>query len=53
MVLISFPVQDKLEKVRFFEKTFLLVDTGMEVVLGILFFTLSNVDVQFIEKELE
>lgn len=35
---------DKLGRARFFEKTILLVDTNMEVVLGMPFLFLSNVN---------
>ena len=52
MVLANFQVEDKLEKTRFFQETFLLADISAEVVLDILFLTLSNADVQFVEKEL-
>ncbi len=45
----SFLLQNSLEKVWFFENTFLLVDTSMEVVLGMLFLSLSNVDIKFAE----
>ena len=51
MVLANFQVEDKLGRARFFQETFLLADISMEVVLGILFLTLSNADVQFVEKE--
>lgn len=53
ILLIGLSVQDKLRKVRFFEKTFLFANTSIEVVLGMPFLTLSNVDVQFIEKKFE
>ena len=52
MVIAGFSVQDRLGKVRFFEETFLLANTSMEVVLGMPFFTLSDVDIRFAEKEL-
>ena len=52
MVPADFQVEDKLGKARFFQETFLLADISMEVVLGILFLTLSNADVQFVKKEL-
>ena len=52
MVLASFQVEDKLEKARFFQETFLLANINMEVVLGILFLILSNADIQFTKKEL-
>ena len=45
MVITRFSIQDKLGRARFFEKTFLLADTSMEVVLGMLFLTLSNADI--------
>ncbi len=47
MVTASFLLQDSLERVRFFEETFLLADTSMEVVLGMPFLALSNADFQF------
>lgn len=52
MVFAGFQLVDKLDRVRFFQETFLLADNSMEVVLGILFLTLSNVDIQFAEKKL-
>ncbi len=44
MVSASFLLQDRLERVRFFEETFLLVDTSIEMVLGMFFLALSNAD---------
>ena len=52
MVLANFQVEDKLGRTRFFQETFLLADISAEVVLGMPFLTLSNVEVQFEEKEL-
>ena len=52
IVLASFQVEDKLEKIWYFRKTFLLADISTKVVLGISFLTLSNADVQFVEKKL-
>ena len=52
MVLASFQVEDKLGKTRFFQETFLLADIGTEGVLGMSFLTPSNVNVQFVGKEL-
>ena len=45
MVIAAFQILDKLSCFRFFEKTFLLADISMKVVLGMLFLTVSNVDV--------
>ena len=52
MVIATFQVINKLGRTRFFQKTFLLADTTIEVVLGMPFLTLSNVNIQFAEKEL-
>lgn len=52
MIPISFQVKDKLEKANFFQKTFLLVVINMEVVLNMFFFTFSNTNIQFPNKEL-
>ena len=52
MVIAGFQVEDKLGRARFFQESFLLAETSMKIVLGILFFTLSNADIQFAEKEL-
>lgn len=52
---ISIPgvlVQDSLGRVRFFEETFLLADTSMEVILGMPFLSLSNADFEFGAGEL-
>ena len=43
---------DKANRVRFFEKTFLVANISPEVVLGMLFLTLSGTDVDFLDWEL-
>ena len=53
MAIASFSVEDKLGKARFFQETFLLANTSMEVVLGMPFLTLSNADIRFAARELE
>ncbi len=52
MVSASFSLQDSLGRVRFFEETFLLADTSIEVVSGMPFLALSNTDFQFGVEEL-
>ena len=52
MVLASFQVEDKLGRARFSQKTVLLADISVKVVLEMLFLTLSNADIQFAKKEL-
>lgn len=51
MVLTNFQVGDKLGRAQYFQETFLLADTSVEVVLGMPFLTFSNADIQFAEKE--
>ncbi len=51
MTSAKFLLQDSLGRVRFFEKTFLLADTNIEVVLGMAFLSFSNADVKFAELE--
>ena len=45
MILANFQVEDKLRKTRFFQKTFLLADISVEIVLGMPFLTFSNANV--------
>ena len=52
MVIADCSVKDKLRRVRFFEETFLLAHIGLEVVLGMLFLTLSKADIRFADREL-
>ena len=52
MVLANLQVEDKLGRVWVFQETFLLADISAKVVSDMPFLTLSNADVQFIEKEL-
>ena len=52
MVVAAFSIVDKANRVRFFEKTFLMVNVSPEVVLGMLFLTLSGADVDFLGREL-
>ena len=52
IVIADCSVKDKLEKVRFFQKTFLLANIGLEVVLEMLFLTLSKADIRCAERKL-
>ena len=53
MVVAAFSVMDKANRVRFFEKTFLMANVSPEIVLGMLFLTLSNVDIDFSGQKLQ
>ena len=52
MVVAAFSVKDKANRVRFFEKTFLVANVSPKVVLGMPFLTLSSADVDFLGREL-
>ena len=52
MVIAIFQVVHKLGRPRFFQKTFLLADISMKVVLGMPFLIFGNLDIQFAKKEL-
>lgn len=52
MIITSFKILDKLGRARYFQKIFLLADMNVEVILGMLFLTLSNSDVKFLDKKL-
>ena len=47
MVVTAFPMTNKANQVKFFKKTFLVANISPEVVLGILFLTLSGTDIDF------
>ncbi len=52
MTSASFSLQDSLGRVWFFEETFLLADTSIKVVLGMLFLALNNANILFGTEEL-
>ena len=52
MVLASFEMEDKLGRTQYFQKTFLLADISVKVVLKMLFLTFSNADIQFAKKKI-
>ncbi len=47
MVVSTFSVSDKDGRERFFEESFLLADVKPDIMLGMLFLTMSNADVEF------
>ena len=50
MVIADFQVEDKAGKPRFFQKIFIVVDTKFEVILGMLFLKICNVNILFGKK---
>ena len=47
MVISTFFVLDKDNREKFFEKNFLLADIKPDIVLGIFFMTMGNVNIDF------
>lgn len=45
IVLANFQMKNKLNRIRFFQKTFLVVKTTLEMIFGMFFFIFSDVDI--------
>ena len=52
MIVAAFSVTNQADKVKFFKKTFLVGNVIPDVVFEILFFTLSDTDIDFLKREL-
>ena len=52
IVVAAFLVTDKANQLRFFKKTFLVANVSPEIVFGILFFTFSSANIDFLGCEL-
>ena len=52
MIVTAFLIMGKANQVRFFETTFLVANVSPEVVFGMLFLTLSGVNIDFLVWEL-
>ena len=52
IVIADCSVKDKLRRVRFFQEIFLLANISLEMVLRMLFLTLSKADIRFAERKL-
>ena len=47
IVIVDFQVEDKGDKPRFFQETFLVANTKFEIILEMLFLKISNTDIAF------
>lgn len=45
IAITGFLLQNKLEKVEFFKNIFLLVNTNIKIIFGMLFLTFSNINI--------
>lgn len=52
MVVIVFLVIDQANIIKFFEKTFLVANISLNMVFGMSFFILSDVNINFLKKGL-
>lgn len=52
MVLANYQLEDKQDRLRFFQEAFLVANTAIEVVLGMFFLSLSKIEINFAEGEL-
>lgn len=52
MILANFQVKNNFWRVQYFQKTFLVTNISAGIIFGMLFLTLSNLDIEFAEKEL-
>ena len=52
MVLASFQIENTIGRARFFQKTFLLADLNIKLVLRMSFFIFSNANIKFAQKKL-
>ena len=52
MMVAAFSVTDQADKVRFFEKSFLVANVSPDMVLKMLFLTLSDADIDVLKKKL-
>ena len=53
IVVAAFSVTDQADRVRLFKKTFLVVNVSLDVVFGMLFFTLNSANINFLKKKLQ
>ena len=53
MVIAALSVNDQADRVRFFKETFLVANVSLDMVFGILFFTLNDADVDFSKRKLQ
>ena len=52
IVIVDFQVENKASRPRFFQETFLMIDTKFEMILEMPFLKISNVDMSFDERTL-
>lgn len=51
MMITNFQFEDKKRKICFFQKTFLMANTAIEIVLKIPILTFSQMEINFVDRE--
>lgn len=51
MAIANFWFDDKLGRSWFFQKTILMINNNMKMILGMFFLALSNADIQFVNQD--
>ena len=51
IVIVAFLVTDQANKIKFFEKTFLVANISSNMVLGMFFFILNSTNINFSKRE--
>lgn len=52
IVIAALSINDKVSRSQFFKETFLIANINMNIILEISFLTLSNVEIYYLEREL-
>lgn len=52
IIITSFQILNKLKKVRYFQKIFLVANINIKIVFEIFFFIFSNININFTQKKL-
>ena len=50
MVITDFQIEEKTSRLKFFQNIILVADTKFEVILGMLFLKISNINMSFDKK---
>ena len=51
-MIAAFSMTDQANKIRFFEEIFLIANVSPDVVFGMFFFILNNINIDFLKREL-
>ena len=52
MIVSTISISNKNDRERFFQKSFLLANVNLDIVLGMFFLTMNNINVNFLAQNL-